>query len=236
MSTARATSYTQDMQYAIHRDPQSQIIIRQRAKNLLGNLGLETRNEYDIIFADGSSFGYAAEPKGISGVLRRLILNRFGLGYRTFQIEFFNTKKEKVFIAYFRYKRIFIREIEIKDPNGTLIGTIRSSIRFTIMANHDCEIKDATGNLVAHAYNEEGSWFFRMFNTNYIWRNPMGQKIASVRHRYQHNILKMLINQDENDEYQLQFHTDRLTGNIKILLLAAVFHIDIKHFEHTEHY
>jgi uncharacterized protein YxjI len=190
-----------------------EIIICQR-KELAEMFGFESRNKYEILNRQGTSFGFAAEDgKSFLGFLLRHWLGH----WRSFTIHLFDSYRQPILQAEHPF-RILLQEMELKDERGKVLGRLKQ--RFTLL-QRVFDIEDARGRVLMTVSSPVWKlWTFEV-------RGDTGQ-VATIEKKWSGFLEEAFT---DADRFRIVVHNSRL-GLLerKLLVMAAIF-VDLQYFE-----
>jgi hypothetical protein len=191
----------------------SHLLVRQKFEHW-ELLGVECRNKYEILHEDGTPFAFAAEvKKGAFDFLSRQILGH----RRDYQIHFFTPFKEVFLIGHHPF-RWFFQIMEIRTPQGLVLGTIRW--RFSLLSKH-LQIEGPSGNTIFETRAPMWKPWTFLFS-------HLDREVASVKKRWSGVFSEILT---DRDNFRIDFLAPELASSERALVLAAAVFIDLLYFE-----
>lgn len=190
------------------------VIITQR-KEFVELLGFETRNKYEIFDEHKNRIGFCAEQqKGLLGILFRQVLGH----WRSFEIHFFNDRREEVFRTIHPFRFIF-QEFEVLDKSNRSIGTIKQ--RFAILQKK-FDVLSASGALLF----EMRSGFFQFWTFPFFSSN--GEERAVIKKKWSGLLKEAFM---DADNFAVEYKDSKLSQDERTLILAAGVFTDLQYFE-----
>jgi uncharacterized protein YxjI len=191
----------------------SAIVLRQR-RELAELAGFETRNKFEILAADGTPIGFAAEQgRGLAAFLARSFLGH----WRTFEIHVFDMARQAVLVALHPW-RIFLQRLEVQTPDGRPLGALQQ--RFSILTKRFDLERPGGGVLMTVSSPLWRPWTFPF--------ERCGVEVAFVRKRWSGLLQEALL---DADNFRIEFTEPSLSEDERALLLAAGLFIDLQYFE-----
>jgi uncharacterized protein YxjI len=188
------------------------VYVRQQ-RELAELFGFESRNKYGLYDEHRTQLGFAAEQqKGVIGFLLRQVLGH----WRTFEITFFDTARQTMFIARHPF-RFFFQRLEVLLPDGTLIGALQQ--RFGIFSKK-FDVVGPNGDVLMEM--RSGLLSF--------WTFPFkkGEREVGVIEKKWSGTLTEIFT--DKDNFRVRF-SPGLTSTEKLLMLAATVFVDLQYFE-----
>lgn len=180
--------------------------------------GLEGRNQYQVMDADGHPLLLAGE---VGGGLGAFLLRNWLKAKRPFTLEL-KTPSGALVLRCKRPWTFWFARMEVEDGEGRLLGTLRQRFR-----------------LFGRAYDVEGpggEWLatlrgplFRPW-TFLVERD--GRELCRISKQWSGLGVEMFTHADN---FGVRFDSALQDSRLRALLLAATFLIDFVHFEHEEH-
>jgi uncharacterized protein YxjI len=191
----------------------TEVVLQQR-RELAELAGFETRNKFEIVAADGTPLGFAAEQgKGFGAMIGRQLLGH----WRSFEIHVFDAQRQPVAVAVHPF-RFWFKRIEVKTPDGRLVGALQQ--RFA-MLHKRFDVQDALG--ATRLRVKSPLWK--------PWTFPFerdGRDVAFVRKKWS-GLMKETFT--DADNFLVEFVDPSLTEDDRLLVLAAGLFIDLQYFE-----
>ena len=191
----------------------SRLVVKQSFE-LAELFGFETRNKYRICNEHGEDVAFAAEQqKGFIGILFRQFLGH----WRTFDLHFFDTRRQEFMIAHHPFRWYFQR-LEVREPQGRRLGVIER--RFAILSKRFV-VEDSNGRELMSVYSP----FFK------FWTFPFatqGRERARVLKRWSGVGYEMFT---DKDSFLVEYLDTSLSVEERGLVLSAAIYIDLKYFE-----
>lgn len=191
----------------------SGIVLRQR-RELAELAGFETRNKFEILGADGTPLGFAAEQgKGLGAAFARMLLGH----WRRFEIFVFDADRQRVLVARHPW-RFFFQRLEVEAADGRPLGALQQ--RFSLLSKR-FDMEDAHGAV-------------RMTVSSPVWKpwtfpfRREGREVAFVRKRWSGLLREGFT---DADRFGVEFADLSLSEDDRFLLLAAALFIDLQYFE-----
>lgn len=192
----------------------SQVVVQQR-KELAEIFGFETRNKYEIYNDKKHLIGFCAEQqKGFLGILLRQFLGH----WRTFEVHFFDEKRNLVMIAKHPF-RFFFQEFHVYDASGKPIGWANQ--RFGVLTKK-FDVMDAQNNLILIMR----SGLFKIWT--FPLTSPQGLEKAIIRKRWGGLLKEMFL---DADNFAVEFQDAALNQEQRALILALSVFTDLQYFE-----
>lgn len=190
------------------------VLVSQRTE-LAEFFGFETRNKYELKHEDGAGIGFVAEQgKGVLGFLFRQFLGH----WRRFNLNFYNRNKELVFTARHPF-RFFFQRFEIVALDGQVLGVLQQ--RFGILRKK-FDLQNAYGGtLMKMRSGFLQFWTFPVFKK--------GSEVAVIRKKWSGIFKEAFM---DADQFRVEFHTEQLTEQEKLLILASSIFVDLQYFEY----
>ena len=193
---------------------QHTLVVEQKLE-LMELLGLETRNRYTVTTEGGMVLAYAVEQRqpGALDLVARLFLGH----WRTFDIHVFDRDRNLVFMAHHPF-RWFFQRLEISSAARRPLGAL---VQYPALLSKRFDVEDATGTT-------------RMTVASPLWRIwtfPFlkGERQVAVVTKRWRGLLEEGFT--DTDRFVVEFEDSRLTGDERLLLLAAALFVDIQYFE-----
>jgi uncharacterized protein YxjI len=181
----------------------------------LGELiGFETRNKYEILDQNLQLIGFAAE-QGKGGF--KLLLRQFLGHWRTFEILFFNEKRQPLLKAIHPFRWYFER-LDVEDMQKRPLGSIEK--RFSLF--HKCF--DVIGN-DGRVLFEVRSPIWKIWT--FVFRRGFQEK-AVVSKKWSGLLSESFT---DKDKFLVDFQDPSLSDQERNLLLVAAVYIDLIYFE-----
>jgi uncharacterized protein YxjI len=189
-------------------------LIVQQKRELAELIGIETRNKYAIEAEDGAPIAYAAEQqKGILGILLRQILGH----WRTFEIAFFGPDRQPLMTAVHPF-RFFFQRLEVSTADGRSLGAIQQRFAFL---HKKFDVQSSDGRVLMTV----ASPFWRIWTFAF---ERMGREVARIEKKWGGLLSEAFT---DKDRFRVQFADSSVTGDERMLLLAAALFIDLVYFE-----
>lgn len=188
-----------------------ELIVRQEVEHLEVFSDFETKNRYSIATPTGEDILYAYEES--SGVARYFLKRR-----RPLQLHVVDDAGGDVLTA----SRDFfwlLSSVKVSDESGRYIGSLNR--RFAV-ARRRFSLLDANNRLVAEIH---GSIFRRY---TFMIQNPAGDEIGRVTKQWSGLGREMFT---DADTFQILFGGAEQNRELRLLILAAAFAIDLDFFE-----
>ncbi len=191
----------------------SDLFIVQQRKELIELLGFETRNKYEIFDRNGVPVMFCAETQsGILGALLRMFVGH----WRSFELHFFDMKRQLLFKAHHPFRFIFQR-LDVRDNSGKFMGCVewkwgifkKKFVIYDFLTKKRLKI-------------ESGIFSF--------WTFPVldgGREVAKIQKKWS-GVLKEIFT--DADNFRVEIHAD-FTESQKQVLLAAAMLVDLQYFE-----
>lgn len=192
----------------------SQVVVQQR-KELAELFGFETRNKYEIYNDQKQLIGFCAEQqKGFLGILLRQFLGH----WRTFEVHFFDEKRNLVMIAKHPFK-FFFQEFHVYDPSGKKIGW--ADQRFGILTKK-FDVLSARDEVIF----KMRSGLFKIWT--FPLTSPQGLEKAVIKKRWGGLLKELFL---DADNFAVEFQDSSLTQEQRSLILALSVFTDLQYFE-----
>jgi uncharacterized protein YxjI len=193
-------------------DNHNELFVVQR-RELAELFGFETRNKYELLDAQGTGIGFAAEQgKGLFALLARYLLGH----WRVFDIHLFDTQRRPLFRAHHPF-RFFFQRLELFDTAGKYLGALQQ--RWAFFSKH-FDVQNAEGRVVM----EMRSGFFK------VWTFPFlrgTSEVARIEKKWG-GLLREAFT--DGDKFRVVY-TPAVQGPERALILAASLFIDLQYFE-----
>lgn len=190
----------------------------QQKREMAELFGFETRNKYEIYDDQKNIIGYCAEQqKGLLGFLLRQLLGH----WRSFELHFFDHQRQPLFISKHPF-RFFFQEFQIITHQGVTIGWVKQ--RFGIFKKK------------FDVHNQQGEVIYQMRSGFFqFWTFPFydlnGQMIALIQKKWSGLLKEMFL---DADNFSVEFKSDRLSQNDRLVILACSVFTDLQYFERKE--
>ncbi len=193
-----------------------EIFVRQ-VHELAELIGFETRNKYQIFSKDGSRLAHAAEEKrGLFGFLFTQMLGH----WRSFTIHFYDNNNTPFLLAHHPF-RFFFQRLEIKTPDGNVIGALQQRWSFT---GKKFDVEDARANVTMQVYSP----FWRLWSFPFYGvQTRSGQQLGLVAKKWSGIFTEMIT---DKDNFLVEFGPD-MNLHERYLLMASAIFIDLQYFE-----
>ncbi len=189
------------------------VMIRQK-REIAEVFGFETRNKYSIETESGGQLAYAAEQqKGFFGFFFRQALGH----WRTYDVHIFGPSRQLEFLAHHPF-RFYYQRLEVRKSDGEYLGALER--RFEILGKR-FDLLDRNGKLLMSVRSP----IWR------IWTFPFkcdGKEYAVVSKKWSGLLTEVFL---DADNFVLTFSRNELSGDERVLLLAAAIFIDLRYFE-----
>lgn len=184
-------------------------------KELVELIGYESRNKYEITTFNGETIAFAAEDgKSLLAILLRQFLGH----WRTFEIHFYNSEREPLFVAFHPFRFYFSR-LEITDHSGRWIGALQK--RFSLLTKK-FDLEDNEG----HVFLTVASPLWRIWT--FEFKTLSGRVAATIKKKWSGLLKEAFL---DADNFELHFNAPNLSDDCKKTLLAAAIFIDLMYFE-----
>jgi len=207
------------------------VLLRQR-REPWELLGIETRNKYDVLHANGFPLGYAVQQG--RGFLPAIARHFFGHAH-SFEVHLFDSQRVALAVARFPF-RLFFRRMEVSDTNGVCLGAVQA--RWSLLGSR-YHIEDSQGRISATLHRPLFS--FWRFN---VWRGipggARGRDMARIEKKWSGLMSETFF---DADTFRISFEADLDTGSHgpagggsnsmheRLIILLAAILVDIQHFE-----
>lgn len=191
-----------------------EVILFHQKRELTELMGIETRNKYEILDANKSIIGFAAEQqKGLFGFLARQFFGH----WRKFDIYFYNNDRNIVIHAHHPFRFLFQR-LEIFDGNGKPLGAIQQ--RFSILTKKFDVINHLGLSVLEISSPIWKPWTFPFLQN--------GRQVAMVKKK-----MSGIFNEifTDKDNFILEYTDANLREDLRCLVLAGCLFIDLQYFE-----
>lgn len=187
--------------------------IRQR-KEMAELFGFETRNKYSIETEDGRQIGFAAEQqKGVLGFFLRQFLGH----WRSFEILIFDPQRQQILKAVHPF-RFFFQRLEVYDNRGQLLGAVQRRWAFF---HKKFDVEDALGTVGMTVESP----FWRIWTFRFM---RAATELAVITKRWGGMLKEAFL---DADSFQIEFKSQDLTQNERLVLVAAGVFVDLTYFE-----
>lgn len=192
----------------------NQVLVVQR-REWAELFGFETRNKYEIFDQNQQRIGFAAEQqKGFLGLLLRQFLGH----WRSFEVHFFNERREQVMVSRHPF-RFFFQEFHIYDQQNRQIG--RCEQRFGILTKK------------FDVYNEKEQLMLTMRSGFFkFWTFPLkdtsGHQRALIQKKWSGFLTEAFT---DADKFLITYEDPRLTAGERQIILALSVFTDLQYFE-----
>ena len=189
-----------------------ELIVRQIVERLEAFTGIETQNRYGVLTSEGEQLLYAYEE---SGFFSRMFLK----SHRPLTITVVDNDGNFALSA----NRGFFwinSHMYMQDESEQAIGSLH---RQFVLIGRKFRLLDATGNQVAEI---RGQGFFRP-NTFRIY-DLAGEEIARITKQWGGVMREMF---SDADTFHVEYYDNSLSQDIRTLILATAFSIDLDFFE-----
>ena len=178
-------------------------------------LGFETRNKYEITTLEGEPVGLAAEEAG--GFFGFLLRQFFG-HWRRFKIHIYDSDRNLVLTGLHPF-RLFFSRLEVRVPSGKLIGVMQR--RFSIHSKR-FDLQDAQGRVILSVSSP--LWKLWTFE----FKTFSGQRMATIEKKWGGILKEACL---DADNFELLFHSSKLSEECKKTLLMSTIFVDLMFFE-----
>lgn len=192
-----------------------ELIVRQIVERLEAFTGIETENRYGVLTSEGQELLYAYEE---SGFLGRMFLK----SHRPLTISVVDNNNQHVLAA----SRGFFwinSHMYVHDSDDQPVGSLHR--QFAIMGRKFM-LMDASGSQIAEI---RGQGIFRP-NTFRIY-DMQDQEIARITKQWSGMMREMF---SDADTFHIEYYNQGLGQDIRALILASAFSIDLDFFESSE--
>ncbi|MES2803722.1 MAG: phospholipid scramblase-related protein [Bdellovibrionota bacterium] len=192
----------------------TQIFVQQK-RELAELFGFETRNKYEIFDQQKNVIGFCAEQqKGFLGILLRQLLGH----WRSFELHFFDANRQQILVSKHPFRFIF-QEFEIVDGQGVVLGSVKQ--RFGIFKKK-FDVHNQQGDVIY----EMRSGFFQFWTFPFFDRQ--GQMSALIQKKWSGMLKELFM---DADNFTIEFKSDRLSENDRLIMLACSVFTDLQYFE-----
>lgn len=178
-------------------------------------LGIETRNKYDIVNAQGRTIGHAAEDqKGVLGFLLRQFLGH----WRVFEIHIWDAQRRLTAVGSHPF-RFILHRLEVRDANGRFLGALEQRWAWF---SKEFDVSDAQGRFI-------------MRMSSPLWRpwtfpfTRGSTEVAKVTKKWAGIFAEVM---SDKEQFAVQFQDSRLTSQERLLLTFCAIFVDLMYFEH----
>lgn len=193
---------------------QHAVVKVKQKKELIELIGFESRNKYVVTTESGQQLAFCAEQgKGLMGTIFRNVLGH----WRTFELHFFDTQKQPIYIAKNPFRFLFQR-MELYSAKGDFIGALQRRFAFL---HKKFDVEDARGQVLMTVSSPLWRlWTFRF--------EKDGQERALIEKKWGGLIKEAFT---DADQMNLSFKQSSLGPQERLLLLASAVFIDLVWFE-----
>lgn len=195
----------------------SQIVIKQKRELAEVFLGFETRNQYLIFDQSGAPCGTVVEQgTGLLAILKRWFLK----SHRPFLINV-SDATGKVLLMFSRPFFFFFSDIEVRVPNGPLLGTAHR--RFGIITKI-YDLKDANGQNFAQIRSS----IFKIWT--FSVRDGLGNEVARISKKWSGALKEYFT---DADNFMIEFGSKQWTAAQRAVIFATAISVDFDFFENN---
>lgn len=189
------------------------VFVRQK-REVAELFGFETRNKYSIETTDGMQIGYAAEQR--SGFFGFVFRQTFG-HWRTFTIHVKSPQGQLEFTAHHPF-RFYFQRLDVRTADGREIGGLERRFEFF---HKRFDVIDRSGRILMTMRSP----LWR------VWTFPFqrdGMAAAVITKKWGGIVKEAFF---DADNFLVDYTRPDLSGEERLILLAAAIFIDLRYFE-----